>query len=98
MYRLLIFVSPLSGVDRDGLESLEERILAALGGSQTVLDHDLGRGHLKVVIRTDDPEGVWNLAKAVIPDAILPTVGASYSVLGESAKHSLWPRSAPGNG
>jgi hypothetical protein len=91
MHRLVVAVSRTSGIDRDGLAEIEERMVAALNQRHPVRDHDLGRGHLKLVVHTDDPQAAWEAARAVIPVAALPAVVAFYSMLGERTEHSLWP-------
>jgi hypothetical protein len=91
MFRLVIAVSPASGLDRDALAEIEDRLIRALAQRHPVRDHDLGRGHLKIVVHTDDPQGAWGAAKAAIPEAALPEVDAFYSVMGDRKEHSLWP-------
>jgi hypothetical protein len=93
MFRLVVFVPRSSGIDRTGLVDVEERIVAALDHRYRVRDHDLGSGHLKIVIHTDDPQGAWNAAKAAVPAGILRLVDAFYSGVGDRTEHHLWPPS-----
>jgi hypothetical protein len=66
-------------------------MIASLTQQDLVWDHDLGQGHLRLVLHTEDPQASWDTVKAVIPRAVLPEVGAFYSVVGERKEHSLWP-------
>lgn len=63
MYRLVISVSRASGLDRDTLLEIEACVVAALRPGHSVHDHDLGRGHLKLVVHTEEPQAAWEAAK-----------------------------------
>jgi hypothetical protein len=90
-YRFVLFISPEAGLDRADLIGIDERIVGALSLRHPVRDHDLGRGHLKIVAHTDDPQAAWETAKPMIPEAVLPATSAFYSTLGERKEHLLWP-------
>jgi hypothetical protein len=90
-YRLVLIISNEVGLDRADLIGVEERIVGALNPRHPVRDHDLARGHLKIVAHTDDPEAAWKSVKPMIPEGALPSTWAFYSMVGERKEHGLWP-------
>ena len=92
-YRFVLTVSREAGLDRSDLVGIEERIVGALSPRHPVRDHDVGRGHLKIVFLTDAPEAAWEATKPMIPEAVLPATSAFYSTIGERKEHGLWPPS-----
>lgn len=91
-YRLVLAISSKAGLGRADLIGIEEQIVGALNPRHPVHDHDLGRGHLKIVAHTDDPEAAWEAVKPMIPEGVLPATWAFYSTVGERKEHGLWPR------
>jgi hypothetical protein len=90
-YRFVLLLSRDADLGRGDLIRIEERLVGALGSLHPVRDHDLGRGHLKIVAHTDDPEGAWAAVKPMLPQEVRPATSAFYSILGERKEHGLWP-------
>jgi hypothetical protein len=90
-YRVVLHVSSASGEDREALVLVDDRLTKALIPRHAVHGHDLGRGHLKIEVHTDDPAAAFETAKAVIPDQLLVHTSAFYSEIGSRREHSLWP-------
>jgi hypothetical protein len=90
-YRVVLFISAASGQDRSALARLDDEVTKALSPQHLVRDHDLGRGHMKIVLHTDDPTTAFDAARAVIPEEVLLNTSAFYSEIGSQQEYSLWP-------
>jgi hypothetical protein len=90
-YRVVILISAASGQDRSGLARLDDEVTKALSPQHPVRDHDLGGGHMKIVLHTDDPIAAFDAARAAIPGEVLLNTSAFYSEIGSRQEYSLWP-------
>src|SRR5262245_42773091 len=90
-YKMVIHVSRESREERAALALLDSRLAQALGPPHVVHDHDLGRSHLKVIVRTDDPTAAFECARSVLSEQILQHTSAFYSEIGSRREQWLWP-------
>jgi hypothetical protein len=90
-FRLVVHVRSAAGEDRSALALLDERLSSALALQHVVHGHDLGRGHLKIDVHTDDPVAAFEAVRNVIPDDVLSHTSVFYSEIGDRREHVLWP-------
>ena len=78
--------------DFDQLVALEDQLLAALQSKGEVDGHDFGSGEMNIFILTNDPIGVFDVARKVVEaSGLLDRLRAAHRPVESDTYTVLWP-------